>query len=323
MTLEKNNEKCLVILTNEAFLAPESSSSQQQNRPQSPQSSQPKGQQQHAHENEAFLSVNKQPKQAHELSESHRSYKFTGVDLVEVGHLWSCLAKRLNIEMDFASPKGGPTPVDPSSLEMIEEHDSKMAKGLREDKEFYNLLGHTYPMRWVDPSQYKLVIITGSHGAMIDLPSNDRVTEVIEEIYENGGTLAAIGHGTAALLNLKYSPSRRKREEASQPPQPSQPSSSSPGEKNKNYIINNKRVCCFSEQEEKHAQCADLLPYSLEQKLREHGAQVENSEKPFESKVVEDGRIITGQNARSTKEFITSIAKAMGKSESDINKLRQ
>lgn len=251
------------------------------------------------------------PAEYEEFTEEHdggdlkqgKQYKFTGIDIVEVAHCWVALSHRYGLEVDIATPKGGPTAADPRSLEHLDREESHLRHALRQDRELTNLLGHTYPIEWVDPECYCCVIVPGAHGALLDLPQCRKVSQVIRQVYEQGGIVAAIGHGTAALINVKITPQ----------PHPHQPHQQRGQEQAQHYLVKGKRVVCFSDPEEHAVKFADTVPYSLEQKLRERGAHLENEQQPFASKVVQDERVITGQNAQSSRQFAEQIVHALQK----------
>lgn len=185
------------------------------------------------------------------------------------------------MDLVFATPRGGPVAADPLSMERIEK-DSKLRDNLREEREFIAKMGHTIPISWVKPEEFKLCILPGGHGAMFDLPEHDDIACTVSEIYTKGGWIAAIGHGVAGLLNAKTS--RRGGE----------------------YILKGKRVTCFSREEERQVGFDKFLPYTLEERVKERGAKVD-TKKPFESYVVVDERLITAQNAPSVHEFVEKI----------------
>ena len=269
-----SNNKCLIICTNAAFISPH-------------QQHESGEQEQACRECQTRGSSNNNQNTS---SGPQRTYRFTGVDVYEVACLWQTLSK--NYEIDFCSPEGGPVAADPHSLEMTEQ-DEQVRRAMRADRaQLINLLGHTYPIKWVRPEEYECCIVTGSHGAMLDLPECKQVTRCITEIYENGGLVGTIGHGAAALINCKSSQSQQSEEE--------------------DFLVKGKRMCCFSEREEHEARFAEAVPYSLERRLRDRGARLEN-QKPFESQVVEDGRLLTAQNARSAQEFAERLQKCLSK----------
>lgn len=222
-----------------------------------------------------------------------RTHRLTGIDALEVGYFWLILKRHLNMNVTFCSPRGGAVAVDPTSFDMA-QRDEKLKDKVRNDKEFMEKLTHTLPIRWVDPSEYSICLIPGRHGALFDLPECREVEKCIETIWENDGHVCAIGHGVAALLNVK----------------------SKQGE----YLLKNKRVTCFSNAEEKEKRFDDFLPYLLEDKVRERGAHVDTT-KPFTPHVIVDdeNNLITAQSFPSIKQFMQKIAEKTQTSNKNID----
>jgi len=212
------------------------------------------------------------------LDEFNRVHRKTGVDILEVGYFWLKFVKEYKAEMIFVSPRGGPVALDPTSIDTMEK-DDKLKGHLKDDREFMLRLGHTYPISWINPEDFEMVLIPGGHGAMFDLPEHDDIAKCISQVYEKNGCIGAIGHGVSALLNVK-----RRNE----------------------YLLRNKKVTCFSTAEEKEKRFDDYLPYFLEDKVRERGAQILNA-KPFQPNVVVDERLITAQSWPSIHEFVNKI----------------
>lgn len=210
-----------------------------------------------------------------------RGHQPTGVDIFELGYIWMTLRKTFRMELVFATPRGGPVAADPLSMERIDK-DTKLRDHLREERDFVMKMGHTVPISWIKPEEFKLIIFPGGHGAMFDLPEHDDVACAVSEIYKRGGLVAAIGHGVAGLLNVK---AERKSGE---------------------YLLKGKRVTCFTREEEKKVGYENYLPYVLEDRIKERGARLENK-KPYESNVIQDERLITAQNAPSIHDFVTKI----------------
>jgi putative intracellular protease/amidase len=69
--------------------------------------------------------------------------------------------------------------------------------------------------------------------------------------------------------------------------------------KGKAYI-DGKEVTGFSNQEEKAMELEDIVPYMVEDELRNKGAKYSSADQ-FESHVCESGLLITGQNPASSK----------------------
>lgn len=94
--------------------------------------------------------------------------------------------------------------------------------------------------------------------------------------------MAAVCHGPVALLNVKLSDGTN--------------------------VLKGKKVTSFTQQEEiaeKH-ELTKVIPFLLDEAIKEQGAIFSNAQ-PFDSHVVVDGNLITGQNPASA----SGVAKAI------------
>jgi putative intracellular protease/amidase len=204
----------------------------------------------------------------------------TGFDIKEVAHLYECLSKH-NIQLIFATPRGGEAHIDPCSLE-ASKNDDTVSKFLK-DSEAMRKIKSTKKLEECRRSQFMGAIFPGGAGVLFDLPNEHIISEIVEEIYPRKQSfIAAIGHGLAALVNVK--------------------------DKEGEYWLEGKRVTCQTVEEEKDMKLERQLPFMLEEKLKQIGAKVEKASK-FSPKVVEDDRLITAQNNRSVKEWIETISR--------------
>lgn len=171
-------------------------------------------------------------------------------------------------EITVASPKGGVSPIDPSSLycESPTEWDSTK-----------QLLDNTFKLDELDYKSFDAVFFPGGHGVMFDLFDNKRLAEILKYFNENKKIIAAVCHGAAALLNAKE-------------------------------IIQGKKITAFSNEEEHVTKLDEFMPFSLEEKLKEAGAELIFAN-PFRENVVQDGNIITGQNPKSSQLLADTIWK--------------
>lgn len=220
---------------------------------------------------------------------------FTGVDVYELAYIWVALTQRSssNVKIELVSPWGGAVPSDPDSLNRLMK-DDKLLSEISSVRDFITLLDHTWPIKAVRPEEYKCAIVVGSYGAMFDLPQCATIQHALTQIYRNNGYVCTIGHGAAVLANL-HNP-----EHASSP--------------SKRYLIHDKKIACPTNREEKEKKVERYLPFLVEDKLKERGARIQESD-PFKSNVVIDERLITAQNAASIKDFIRKIGeKAFNKS---------
>lgn len=174
--------------------------------------------------------------------------------------------------------------MDPQS-EQASKSDPTVKKFLS-DKQVKDLLSNTSKLSDIkNPSEYTAAVFVGGAGAMFDLAEDPDVPRITEKMMRENrqSVVAAIGHGIAALINVK-----------------SPQSTNDP-------LLKNKRVTCNTDEEEREMRLEDKVPFSLERKLKEIGAHVDKQEK-FKEHVVVDERIITAQNRDSTQQWVERIA---------------
>lgn len=171
--------------------------------------------------------------------------------------------------VDFVSPKGGYTPIDPHSLAMAEPVDWEWYQ----DKAFMNRLGTTLAPSAINPDDYAAIYYAGGHGVVWDFPDNEELQAISRRIYEKGGIVSSVCHGAVGLLNIKLSDG--------------------------SLLIKDKKVTGFSNEEEKLAQLDKQVPYLTESEMVARGADYQRADKPWAAFAVEDNRVITGQNPAS------------------------
>ncbi|MDX1508395.1 MAG: type 1 glutamine amidotransferase domain-containing protein, partial [Woeseiaceae bacterium] len=118
-----------------------------------------------------------------------------------------------------------------------------------------------------------------------DLPENGDVQSAVRTMYEDGKVVAAVCHGPAAFVNVKLSDG--------------------------SWLVNGKTLSTFTDDEERAVEKDEIVPFLLENKLRERGATIDKAEN-FEASVSVDQRIVTGQNpasARGVGEAIRDLIK--------------
>lgn len=222
---------------------------------------------------------------------NHRTYpssrKATGLWLGEVTHFYE-LIKQVGYQMDFASPQGGETPIDPRSLNGF--FLDKNTKRYYHSEQFMQRLRNTRSLDEVHWRDYDAVYCAGGHGTMWDFPGNRRLQEISQGIYENGGVVSAVCHGVSGLLNIKLSTG--------------------------DYLINGKNVTGFSNAEETVAMRRHHIPFLLEDELKKRGARYRKAVLPYTPYVLVDGRIVTGQNPQSTRRVAQCLLQVLSQSPS-------
>lgn len=192
----------------------------------------------------------------------------TGLWLGEAVHFVKKV-EEAGYQVDYVSPEGGYTPIDPHSLAMADETDWDWYQ----NKAFMNRLGATLNPREVNPDNYIAIYFAGGHGVVWDFPDNEELQVISRKIYEKGGYVSSVCHGAAGLLNITLSDG--------------------------NLLVKDKKVTGFSNEEEKLAELDHFVPFMTETELINRGAIYQKAAEPWAVFVVQDGRLISGQNPAS------------------------
>lgn len=174
-------------------------------------------------------------------------------------------------EVTIASPLGGQPPIDPKS-------DDKSAatedtKRFDADKDLQNKLSHSHKLSEINQKEYDAVFYPGGHGPLWDLANDAASIALIESFYTNNKPVSFVCHAPAALKDVKV---------------------------NGEYLVKGKKVTGFSNTEEAAVGLTKVVPFLLEDVLKENGANYSKGA-DWGVYVVEDGLLITGQNPASSK----------------------
>ncbi|WP_028376716.1 type 1 glutamine amidotransferase domain-containing protein [Leeuwenhoekiella sp. MAR_2009_132] len=173
-------------------------------------------------------------------------------------------------EVTLASPKGGHPPID--EMSQLTENITQSNKRFKNDSVAQIALNTTLKLESVTATDFDAVFYPGGHGPMFDLASNELSGQLILDFIASGKPVAAVCHGPAALLKAaEINP----------------------------LLLENKKITGFSNTEEKLALRSNNIPYKLEDRLKELGANYKTASVPFISHVESDGLLITGQNPLS------------------------
>lgn len=200
----------------------------------------------------------------------------TGWFLSEVSHVYWPL-HYAGFTVDFASPQGGDAPMEESSFKL----DDAENKGFAHKFSITTSI-NTLSLTEIEPSNYQIVYFAGGHGTMWDFPDNPDIERIVSSVYENGGIIAAVCHGPSALVSVKLSDG--------------------------NYLVAGKKINSFTNEEEREVKKDSIVPFLLETRLKERGGIFEAGEN-WESKVVIDNRLITGQNPQSASSLGNAIVR--------------
>jgi putative intracellular protease/amidase len=134
-------------------------------------------------------------------------------------------------------------------------------------------------------ASYDGVYISGGHGAIGDLPKSDALAQILRWVIAQDKPLATVCHGHTGLLALRDGEGR--------------------------WPFEGYRMTAFSHDEELVTNMAGRLPMILEVELTRLGALYEKAETIWDSHVVVDRRLTTGQNPYSSKELAQMFLKQL------------
>jgi putative intracellular protease/amidase len=180
------------------------------------------------------------------------------------------------LHVDIASIKGGPVPIDPLSFVwFIESPDDKRFKG---DASLQQKVAQSQRIDEIDFASYDLVYLAGGWGAAYDLGTSDMLGAKLTEAWKAGRVVGGVCHGPLGLL--------RALDETGSP------------------LVKGRRVTGVSDKQVQELGIS-ITPMHPERELRAAGARYESAtafRDVFANHVVEDGRLITGQNQNAALE---------------------
>eukprot|EP00418_Pyrodinium_bahamense_P068014 CAMPEP_0179076188 /NCGR_PEP_ID=MMETSP0796-20121207/33975_1 /TAXON_ID=73915 /ORGANISM="Pyrodinium bahamense, Strain pbaha01" /LENGTH=277 /DNA_ID=CAMNT_0020773439 /DNA_START=84 /DNA_END=917 /DNA_ORIENTATION=- len=177
--------------------------------------------------------------------------------------------KDAGYDVTIGSIAGGDVPIDEGSLsdQFKTENDKKMI-----DDEGSKPLKETPALKDLDVASFDIVFFAGGHGTCVDFPT-DEVGEAVAKALAAGKVVGAVCHGPMALVKAK----------------------TADGEP----TVKGKKISCFSDAEEGQVGLTEKVPFLLEAKMKELGAEVEIGD-AWSDTSVKDGKLVTGQNPQSS-----------------------
>lgn len=172
----------------------------------------------------------------------------------------------------IASPKGGLPPIDPSSD--TAENQTPAVIRFKADEILQKILSESQVLSTVSSDDYDAVFYPGGHGPLWDLTNDKDSIHLIEDFWDSKKPIAAVCHAPAVLLNVK--------DDAG------------------NVLIKGKKVTGFTNSEEEAVKLTEIVPFLLENELKNKGG-IYSKKEDWASYVVTDGMLITGQNPASSE----------------------
>jgi putative intracellular protease/amidase len=187
-------------------------------------------------------------------------------------------------QITLASPRGGQPPLDPKSDEAGSQTDA--TRRFKSDADAQAQLASTKPLESVRPSDFDALFYPGGHGPLWDLAEDPKSKALIEQTLADGKPVALVCHAPAVLKNVTA--------------QDGVP------------LVAGKSVTGFTNEEEEAVGLTKVVPFLLEDVLKQLGAKFSKAE-PFKPHVVREGLLITGQNPPSSEPAAEALLEALAK----------
>lgn len=195
----------------------------------------------------------------------------TGFWIEEFATPYYALADQ-GVDITLASPRGGQPPIDPKSDAPGAATPSTIR--FKNDAALQQKLAHTLPLASVKAADYDAIFYPGGHGPLWDLAEDKTSIALIETFYQQNKPVAFVCHAPAALKHVK--------DQQGKP------------------LVQGKKVTGFTNTEEAAIKLTDIVPFLLEDMLKQNGGHFERGN-DWQAFAVEDGLLITGQNPASSE----------------------
>lgn len=190
--------------------------------------------------------------------------------------------KDAGVNVMLASPSGGQPPLDPKSD--APESQTDATRRFKNDPEAQALLAATHRLDIMAPSAFHALFYPGGHGPLWDLAEDKASIALIETMYAAGKPVALVCHAPGVLRHAKAV--------AGKP------------------LVSGKKVTGFTNSEEEAVGLTNIVPFLVEDMLKEHGGLYTKGA-DWQSYVVTDGTLITGQNPASSEEAAKALLRQL------------
>lgn len=178
----------------------------------------------------------------------------------------------------LASPKGGQPPLDPVSDDESAQTDD--TRRFKSDTQALEQLAATLKLSDVSAEGFDAIFYPGGHGPLWDLAEDVDSKRLIESFTVADRPVGAVCHAPAVFrhtLGLNGKP-----------------------------LVSGRQVTGFSNSEEAAVGLTDIVPFLVEDMLKSHGGTYKQGA-DWQSFVLCDGKLVTGQNPASSAEAAKKI----------------
>ena len=192
------------------------------------------------------------------------------------------LLKDAGAEITLVSPKGGQPPLDPKSD--LPENQTELTNRFCADAAANAQLANTKKLADISADDFDAVFYPGGHGPMWDMPDNATSIALVEAFVKADKPVGAVCHAPVALTNVRG--------------------------KDGDYLVKGKRVTGFSNEEEAGVHLEKVVPFLLEDRLKERGG-IYSKAANWVPHVQVDGLLLTGQNPASSAPCAKALLKLL------------
>ena len=186
--------------------------------------------------------------------------------------------KDAGAQITLVSPLGGQPPLDPKSDEPDAQTDA--THRYKADDAAQAQLARTGKLSEIKSADFDAVFYPGGHGPLWDLSEDADSIRLIEQTLAAGKPLAAVCHAPAVL--------RRTKAPDGTP------------------LVKGRQVTGFANSEEDAVDLSHIVPFLVEDMLVANGG-VYSRAANWQSHVICDGPLITGQNPASSKDAALAL----------------
>ena len=179
--------------------------------------------------------------------------------------------KDAGADITVVSPKGGQPPLDPKSDEADAQTDA--TRRFKSDAAAQAVLAHTGKLAGLLAKDFDARFFPGGHGPLWDLAEDADSIKLIEAMSAAGKTVSAVCHAPGVLRHAKAADG--------------------------SLLVKGKKVTGFTNTEEAAVHLTDVVPFLVEDMLVKNGGLYSKGA-DWQSYVVTDGKLITGQNPASS-----------------------
>lgn len=191
--------------------------------------------------------------------------------------------KDAGADITLASPLGGQPPLDPKSD--APDFQTDATHRFKADSAAQAVLASTLTLSSVSAADFDAVFYPGGHGPLWDLAEDASSIALIEAMLAAGKPVATVCHAPGVLRHPRTADGVS--------------------------VVNGKKVTGFTNTEEDAVGLSQIVPFLVEDMLRQNGGLYEK-QADWHPHVVTDGLLITGQNPASSEPAARALLAKLG-----------